>query len=89
MSGASRDADDECVDFIEQIVYLIDNELAESDVAAVHVHISECGPCLERYDVQRTIKALVARSCAERAPDELRRKIMVSIREVTVRSTDG
>jgi mycothiol system anti-sigma-R factor len=76
---------DECADFIERIVYLLDNELEEAECTEVRVHIESCSPCLERYDVQRTIKALVARSCAERAPDSLRAKVLVSLREVHVR----
>ncbi len=76
---------DDCADFLERIVYLLDNELEETECAEVRVHIESCSPCLERYDVQRTIKALVARSCAERAPDSLRARVLVQLREVQVR----
>lgn len=75
----------ECTEFLESIVYLIDNELAEEDVVEVRLHIEGCLPCTEQYDVQRALKAIVARSCAERAPSELRSKIMVSLRQVEVR----
>ena len=76
---------DDCADFLERIVYLLDNELEETECTEVRVHIESCNPCLERYDVQRTIKALVARSCAERAPDSLRARVLVQLREVQVR----
>ena len=49
------------------------------------MHIESCSPCLARYDVQRTIKELVARSCSERAPDSLRARVLVQLREVSVR----
>ncbi|UAL28497.1 mycothiol system anti-sigma-R factor [Nocardioides rotundus] len=74
----------ECVDFVEQIVYLIDNELDDDDVVVVRRHLQECGPCLERYDVQKAVKALVARSCAESAPPELRDRIRLAISKVQV-----
>ena len=81
---------DECADYLERIVYFLDNELDEADCSAVRVHLDECGPCLEKYDLQRTVKAVVARSCtSESAPSELRQRVMVQIREVQVRITEG
>ncbi len=74
----------ECVDFLEQIVFFIDNELAEADCSAVRVHLDTCNPCLEKYDLQRTIKAVVARSCTEVAPTELRSKVMLRLQQVRV-----
>ena len=79
----------ECADYLEQIVYFIDNELAEADCAAVRVHLDTCNPCLEKYDLQRTVKSVVARSCSEAAPEELRQRVMLRIREVQVRITDS
>jgi len=74
----------ECADFLEQIVYFLDNELDEADCAVVRAHLDTCNPCLERYDLQRTVKALVARSCSEAAPTELRAKILMRLQQVRV-----
>ena len=74
----------DCADFLEQIVYLLDNELDEADCSAVRIHLDSCNPCLERYDLQRTVKAIVARSCAESAPRELRQRVMMRIEQVRV-----
>ena len=80
---------DECADFLERIVYFLDNELDEADCSAVQLHIDACNPCLEKYDLQRTVKAVVHRSCSsDLAPSELRQRVMVQIREVQVRITD-
>jgi mycothiol system anti-sigma-R factor len=76
---------DDCSDFLDQIVYLLDNELDEAECAAVRVHLDTCHPCLQKYDLQRTVKAIVARSCAESAPEELRERVRLRIREVQVR----
>ena len=78
----------ECADYLEQIVYFIDNELDAADCAAVRAHIDTCNPCLEKYDLQRTVKAVVARSCAESAPAELRQRVLFRIREVQVQITE-
>ncbi len=81
--------DETCADFLERIVCLLDNELDQADVAEVKAHLDECSPCLQSYDLQRTVKALVARSCCETAPDSLRQKVRVQIREIQVRYTEG
>jgi mycothiol system anti-sigma-R factor len=78
----------DCADFLEQIVYFIDNELDAADCAVVRAHLDTCNPCLEKYDLQRTVKSIVARSCAEPAPLELRQKVMLQIRQVHLRITE-
>lgn len=74
----------DCADFFERIVYFIDNELDEADCSEVRVHLDSCNPCLEKYDLQRTVKSVVARSCSEAAPDELRQRVLLRIRQVQV-----
>ena len=77
------DAVTQCTDFLQNIVYLLDNELADNDVSAVRTHLNSCNPCFETYDLQRRVKELVARSCAETAPEELRMKITMLCREMS------
>jgi len=77
----------ECADYLEQIVFFIDNELAEADCDAVRQHLDTCNPCLEKYDLQRTMKAVVARSCHEVAPTDLRNKVMLRLQQVRVEVT--
>ena len=81
--------DHECSDFLDRIVYFIDNELDQADCAMVRAHLDICSPCLERYDLQRTVKAIVQRSCSESAPSELRQRVTLQIREVQVRITES
>jgi mycothiol system anti-sigma-R factor len=78
----------ECADFLEQIVYFIDNELDAADCAVVRAHLDTCNPCLAKYDLQRTVKSIVARSCSEAAPVELRQKVMLQIRAVQLRISE-
>ena len=79
----------DCADYLERIVYFLDNELDEADCSEVQMHLDECGPCLERYDLQRTVKQVVARSCSERAPDTLRERVRIQIQQVQVRIQEG
>jgi mycothiol system anti-sigma-R factor len=79
----------ECADYLERIVYFLDNELDDADCAAVQVHLDTCNPCLEKYDLQRTVKSVVARSCSEAAPADLRARVMMRVREVQVQIREG
>ncbi len=81
--------DESCADYLDQIVYFLDNELDDADVVAVRLHLDVCGPCLEKYDLQRTVKALVARSCSEPAPDALRERVLLTIRQVQIHIAEG
>jgi len=78
----------DCADYLEQIVFFLDNELSSADCAVVRAHLDTCNPCLEKYDLQRTVKSIVARSCSEAAPLELRQKVMLQIRAVQLRITE-
>ncbi|HET7068350.1 MAG TPA: mycothiol system anti-sigma-R factor [Nocardioides sp.] len=82
-------SDETCADFLERIVCLLDNELGAGEVADVRAHLEECAPCLQSYDLQRTVKALVARSCMEHAPDSLRQRVRVQIQQIQVTYTEG
>lgn len=79
----------DCVDYLERIVYFLDNELDDADCEAVRLHLDTCNPCLVKYDLQRTVKSVVARSCAEKAPADLRDRVRIQIREVQIRITEG
>jgi mycothiol system anti-sigma-R factor len=81
-------SDQNCADFLERIVCLLDNELDAVDVAQVRAHLDDCAPCLQSYDLQRTVKALVARSCLEQAPESLRQRVRVQIQQIQVSYTE-
>ena len=81
--------DQTCAEFLERIVCLLDNELESGDVDEVRAHLDECAPCLQSYDLQRTVKALVARSCMEHAPESLRQRVRVQIQQIQVTYTEG
>ncbi len=79
-----------CSVVLSRMYFFIDNELADADSDQIQQHIDDCGPCLREVDVERIVKALIARSCVEQAPVELRQRVMFSIRQVQleIRSTD-
>jgi mycothiol system anti-sigma-R factor len=74
----------DCVAALARLEFFIDHELAQADSDQIKQHVEDCGPCLEIHDLERAVKALVARSCTEHAPDALRERVLVRIREVHV-----
>lgn len=78
----AHDAD--CSEMLQRIFFFIDNELDRADCDDIKAHLDACRPCLEKYQLESTVKALVARSCAEHAPEQLRERVLVRIRQVRV-----
>jgi mycothiol system anti-sigma-R factor len=87
-AGGAEDGDG-CAEYLERIVYFLDNELDQADVQQVQLHLDECAPCLRKYDLERTVKAVVARSCSEAAPSGLAERVRMQIRTVQVQITDS
>jgi mycothiol system anti-sigma-R factor len=77
----------DCSEVLGRVFFFLDNELEQADCNQIQQHLDDCGPCLARYDLERTVKTLVARSCTEVAPEGLRQKVMLSIRQVQVQIT--
>ncbi len=76
--------DKECSEVLERVFFFIDNEMEQANRGEIEKHLDDCGPCLQKYDLERTVKALVARSCSEHAPETLRDKVLLRIRQVQV-----
>jgi mycothiol system anti-sigma-R factor len=79
----------DCDEILARLVFFVDHELQTADTVEIQRHLDECAPCLADYDLERTVKALVARSCGDQAPQHLRERVLVRIREVHVHVIDG
>jgi mycothiol system anti-sigma-R factor len=79
MTGAENH-DPECEKVLAQVYSFLDNELDSASGDVIREHLAACEPCLDRFDVEQAVKALVSRCCGgDRAPTELRSKIMLRI----------
>jgi mycothiol system anti-sigma-R factor len=78
----------DCSEVLSRMFFFLDNELAQADCGEIQQHLDECGPCLAKYNLERTVKALVARSCSETAPESLRQRVLLSIRQVHITLTE-
>ena len=84
MKSCGDPRDEHCKEILDRVFFFIDNELEQADCQQIQEHLDDCGPCLEKYDLERTVKALVQRSCSEHAPDTLRDRVLLRIRQVQV-----
>ena len=76
--------DRECAVALERLYEFLDHELADADADAVRAHLEACEPCLDAYDVEEHVRALVRRCCTgPRAPERLR----VRVTQVTTTTT--
>jgi mycothiol system anti-sigma-R factor len=84
--GEHHDVD--CSEILQRVYVFIDNELEDASNDEIRQHLEECGPCLDQYDLERSVKKLVGRCCGdEHAPDSLRAKILLRLTELRVEIT--
>lgn len=66
-----------CREALEHLYEYLDRELTAEDERIVRSHLAACGPCEERFDVERAFLQFIEARCRARgAPPELRRKIL-------------
>ena len=76
----------ECDHVLARVHEFLDHEVDTATGDEIRAHLTECEPCLDRFDVEQAVKSLVKRCCGgDKAPDRLRVSIMSSI-TVTRRS---
>lgn len=75
--------DKDCREVLDRVYSYIDGELDESSSGEIRAHLEECGPCLEEYDLDKAVKALVAKHCGcDPVPEDLRAKVLERIAQV-------
>jgi anti-sigma factor (TIGR02949 family) len=66
-----------CREALEHLYEFLDRELTPEDERTVRAHLEACGPCVERFDVERAFLRFIEARCRTRgAPPELRRRIL-------------
>jgi mycothiol system anti-sigma-R factor len=73
-----------CSEVLDLVYLYLDGEADTHDREHVRIHLDECAPCLRKYGLEQAVKALVARSCAETAPIDLRDRVLLKIQQVRI-----
>jgi mycothiol system anti-sigma-R factor len=75
---------EECRDVLQRTYLFLDGELLSvSERHEIEGHLEACGPCLERYGLEKEFHALLAKvKTAEVCPERLRHKILALLEQM-------
>jgi anti-sigma factor (TIGR02949 family) len=77
--------DVECASIMASLDAFIDGEDTELDRAKIQQHLQECGPCLQEEQVDKIIKARVAKACRDEiCSEQVRTRILHRLSEIRV-----
>ena len=68
-----------CEDVLDRVYEFIDGEIDGQRRHEIKEHLEECSPCLQKFGLEETVKAIVKRSCSDPAPPDLRAKVLSHI----------
>lgn len=67
----------DCEHVLARAYEFFDHELDDATGEEIRAHLAACEPCLEHFDVEQAVRAMLRRHCAQsRAPEGLRLRIV-------------
>ena len=73
---------DDCVEAAELLYHYIDGELTEERRVLITHHLDDCLPCLDAFDFEAELRAVVAKKCRDRVPPQLQQRVAEAIRQL-------
>ncbi len=74
----------DCEKALQNLYMFIDQEIDGASCDEIQSHLDGCAACLNEYELEQVVKAIVGRSCTEVAPEPLREKVLYRIRSVQI-----
>lgn len=72
----------DCQDCLERLYQYLDRELSEDEIAVVRRHLADCPGCTDHFFFEERLIRKIHDACAgDRAPAELRERIVLRLRE--------
>ena len=68
VTAGADPAENDCSATLKRLFLFIDNEMDQASNSEIQEHLDDCAPCLAKYDLERLVKMLVARSCCRARP---------------------
>lgn len=69
----------QCREALYELQVFLDGECGAVLEQAIAVHLRECRPCFARADFERELRAIIAASCRERAPEGLLDRVVLRL----------
>ena len=73
----------DCNEALHTLYDYLDGELTPDRRQAIKDHLEHCGPCLSAFDFEAELKSLIARSCRDQVPENLRLRVAKTIEEAS------
>ena len=71
---------DHCEHVLERMYEFLDHELDTATGDAIRHHLAACEPCMDQFDMEQAVRALVRHRCGgDVAPIHLRSKIITQL----------
>jgi len=77
-------ANTDCQQALDQIFEYIDHELPDEELRHIGDHLKDCPPCEAEHRINEKIKNLVGTAGDEVAPDDLRARVLATIKSARV-----
>ncbi len=62
----------DCNETLRHVMMALDGELTQAEEKAFLVHINQCSPCLEKYEIEKSFKKfLTEKLCRHHVPPQL------------------
>ncbi|MEE6273404.1 mycothiol system anti-sigma-R factor [Georgenia wangjunii] len=68
-----------CEELLEHLYEFLDSEMSDTQRARLRDHVVSCPTCQEATDAEQHLRAIIRRSCAEVAPQNLRLRVVAQI----------
>jgi len=75
------EAKKDCTEARAALEEFLHNELCAEDAADVRAHLATCDECSAEHHVGEMLTAALQGACRDRAPEELRAKLLASLRQ--------
>jgi anti-sigma factor (TIGR02949 family) len=71
---------DECREALQRLQTYLDGECPESLERTIREHLADCPPCEDRAGFEREVRAILARTCKDAAPNGLVERVIASLK---------
>ena len=78
-----RDCGPLCSEICDQVEDFVDQTLTPEQVQLVAAHVADCPRCAGQVSYELAVRTALRRSCAERAPEHLRDRVVAALRSET------
>jgi mycothiol system anti-sigma-R factor len=71
----------ECQEALDTLYHFLDGELTDDRRVLIQEHLDQCSSCLEAFDFEAELKAVIARHCRDQVPERLRQRVAEALAE--------